>query len=257
MECTACHAAWTFQDLGLHLVRLDFPDYEPWGWLTRQGDPQAMEVLERNLLVPREQWSKPSSRDWLTGSSETGVWLGGYSMRRWEGRILGVNSRGLISAMRPQYQYWLSWVDSGGKTKIDSSTPRTGEGNAALAWNPYAPHTMRPQTADCWDCHGNSRVLGLGQTAIRIKDGQPVGIGRSQADGLGIDFDLDQVINDRGEPLQTAAGGGVPRTGTGFLRAEQLERMSARNPLYIKYLLEFFQGKEAYGDPAGFTGPKK
>jgi hypothetical protein len=267
MECTACHAAWTFQDLGLHLVRLDFPDYEPWGWLTRQEDPQAREVLEGNLLGPRERWAMPSSRDWLTGSSGTGVWLGGYSMRRWEGRILGVNSRGLVSAMRPQYQYWLSWVDSQGKTLINSRIPRTGDGRAALAWNPYAPHTIRPQTVDCWDCHGNPRVLGLGQTVIRAKDGQHVGLGRPQADGLGIDFDLDQVIDDRGQPLQTVlqdgalqgevSGGEASRVGAGFLSAEQLEKMSARNPVYIKYLLEFFEGKEAYGDPAGFTGPKE
>jgi len=252
MECSACHAAWTFQDLGLHLVRLDYPDYGPWGWLTSQGDAQVREVLESNFLKPREQWVAPRSRDWLTGRSEIGVWLGGYSMRRWEGRILGMDYRGLVSAMRPQYQYWLSWVDSRGKTLLDSTIPRLSDGRAALAWNPYAPHTIRTQTAHCWDCHGNPRAMGLGPTVIRAKDGRRAGLGRSQADGLGIDFDLDQVINDRGQPVQT-----VSRVGAGFLNAEQLERMSARDPIYIKYLLEFFEGKEAYGDPAGFTGTKK
>lgn len=252
MECTACHAAWTFQDLGLHLVRQDYSDYEPWIWLTRQGDPQARDVLETNLFKPKEHWSPPSSRDWLTGFPKVGVWLGGYSMRRWEGRILGVNSRGRVSAMRPQYQYWLSWVDSRGQTILDSVIPRTGDGRQALAWNPYAPHTVRPQTVDCWDCHGNTRALGLGQTLFRAGDGQVVGLGRSQDDGLGISFDLDKVIDEKARALQITS-----RTGAGFLSAEHLEKMSARNPLYIKYLLEFFEGKEAWGDPAGFTGPGK
>ncbi|MEN6438053.1 MAG: hypothetical protein ABFD97_05680 [Syntrophobacter sp.] len=252
MECTACHAAWTYQDMGLHLVRQDSPDYEPWTWLTRQGDPQAREILETNLFKRREQWSPPSSRDWLTGFSKIGVWLGGYSMRRWEGRVLGLNSRGRVSAMRPHYQYWLSWVDTRGQAVLDSVIPQTGDGRQAVAWNPYAPHTVRPQTVDCWDCHGNTRALGLGQTLVRAKDGQTVGLGRSRDDGLGIDFDLDRVIDEKARPLQITS-----RTGAGFLTEEHLERMSARNPLYIRYLLEFFKGKEAWGDPAGFTGPKK
>lgn len=252
MECAACHAAWTYQDLGLHLVRLDAADYDPWTWLTRQGDPQAADILEGNLDKPREQWSPPTAFDWLTGRSKIGMWLGGYSMRRWEGRILGVDSRGRISPMRPQYQYWVSRVDSNGKTLMDSVIPRSGSGKPALVWNPYVPHTIRPQTADCWDCHGSTRTLGLGQTILRAKDGKQVGIGRSREDGLGIDFDLDRLTDEQGNPLQVTSHDGVR-----FLSAEQLARMSARNPLYIKYLLEFFRGKEAYGDPAGFTGPKK
>ena len=36
-----------------------------------------------------------------------------------------------------------------------------------------------------------------------------------------------------------------------------LKRLSANNPLYVKYLLEYYANKEAYGDPKGFTGPKK
>ena len=126
------------------------------------------------------------------------------------------------------------------------------DGRAALAWNPYTPHTVRTVTADCWDCHGNSRALGQGQTIVRAGDGLQQGLGRPEADGLGIDFDLDRLVNDRGEALQVSS-----RIGAGFLDLNRLERMSAGNPLYIKYLLEFFEGKEAYGDPAGFRGRKK
>jgi hypothetical protein len=252
MECTACHAAWTFQDFGLHLMRLDSADYEPWERLTRQSDLQARRNLESNLSKPREQWDAPTSRDWLTGLSGTGVWLEGYSMRRWEGRILGVNSRGLVSIMRPHYQYWVSWVDSQGKIRMDSVIPRSSGGRPALAWDSYAPHTIRRQTAACSDCHGNARALGLGRTEHRAKDDRFVGLENPLADGLGIDFDVDRVIDENGRPIQTVGG-----VGAGFLNKGQLEKMSAQNPIYIKYLLEYFEGKEAYGDPAGFTGPSK
>jgi hypothetical protein len=252
MECATCHAAWTFQDLGLHLVRLDAADYDPWLWLTQQADPQVQQVLGRELVKPLAQRNLPSSFDYLTGRSSPGLWLGGYSRRQWEGIILGLNYRGLVSVLRPQYQYWVSQVDPAGRVLIDSATPTTAAGRAALAWNPYGPHTIRRQTAACWDCHGNPRALGLGQMLIRAKDAQPLGLTRPSADGLGIEFELDQVIDEQGRPLQITT-----RPGATFLDKPRLERMSASNPLYVKYLLEYYANKEAYGNPAGFTGPKK
>ncbi len=252
LECATCHAAWTFQDLGLHLVRLDSANYDPWLWLTRQADPQVQHVLEEELVKPLEQRNLPSSFDYLTGRSSPGLWLAGYSMRRWEGIILGINYRGLVSVFRPQYQYWVSRVDTGGRVLMNSATPTTADGRAALAWNPYAPHTIRRQTAACWDCHGNPRALGLGQMLIRAKDAQPLRLTRPSADGLGIEFELDQVIDEQGRNLQITT-----RPGATFLDKQRLERMSASNPLYVKYLLEYYGNKEAYGDPEGFTGPKK
>lgn len=252
LECATCHAAWTFQDLGLHLVRLDAADYEPWLWLTQQGDPQVQRVLLQELAKPPAQRNLPSSFDYLTGRTSPGLWLAGYSERRWEGLIMGLNSRGLVSPFRPQYQYWLSRVDPAGRVLLDSATPTTAAGRPALAWNPYAPHTIRRQTRPCWDCHGNPRALGLGQMLLRAQDAQPLRLTRPAADGLGIEFELDQLIDEQGRPLQTTS-----RPGAAFLDQPRLQRLSASNPLYVKYLLEYYANKEAYGDPKGFTGPKK
>ena len=252
LECAACHAAWTFQDLGLHLVRLEAAAYEPWLWLTRQADPQVQQVLEEELVKPLSQRNLPASFDYLTGRASPGLWLAGYSLRRWEGIILGVNDRGRVSAFRPQYQYWVSQVDNKGRVLKDSAIPTTAQGRAALAWNPYTPHTIRRQTAACWDCHGNPRALGWGQRLIRAKDGQPQRLTRPAADGLGIGFELDQVIDEQGRPLQSTT-----RPQAAFLDQPRLERMSASNPLYVQYLLEYYRNKEAYGNPQGFTGPKK
>jgi len=252
MECATCHAAWTFQDLGLHLTRLDSADYEPWIWLTQQDDPQVRQVLREELVKPPDQRNLPRSYDYLTGKSSPGLWLAGYSRRSWEGIILGINYRGLVSVFRPQYQYWVSRVDSGGRVLMDSVTPTTADGRAALAWNPYAPHTIRRQTHACWDCHGNPRALGLGQMLIRAKEAQPLWLTRPAADGLGIGFELDQVIDEQGRSLQITT-----RPGAAFLDKQRLQRLAASNPLYVKYLLEYYANKEAYGDSAGFKAPKK
>jgi hypothetical protein len=252
MECAACHAAWTFQDLGLHLVRLDAADYDPWLWLTQQDDPQAQQFLRGELRKPAAQRNLPSSRDYLTGRSSPGLWLAGYSRRRWEGIVLGLNFRGLVSLFRPQYQYWVSQVDAEGRVLLNSAIPTTAAAQAALAWNPYTPHTVRRQTRACWDCHGNPGALGLGQMLLRNQDGQAQWLTRSAADGLGIEFELDQVVDGQGRPLQSTS-----RPGAAFFDKPRLERMSAHNPLYVKYLLDYYANKEAYGDPRGFTAPKK
>jgi hypothetical protein len=87
---------------------------------------------------------------------------------------------------------------------------------------------------------------------IRAKDGQPLGLTRPTADGLGLGFELDQVIDGRGRSLQITT-----RPGAAFLDQQRLKRLDASNPLYVKYLLEYYANKEAYGDPAGFKDPKK
>jgi hypothetical protein len=252
MECSACHAAWTFRDLGLHFVRLDRADYGAWKALMRQDDPQARAALDDNLAKPPDQWLPPVSRDWLSGALRVGAWMSGYSLRRWEGRVLGYDNRGKVSVMRPRYQFWVSQVNARGDVIMDSEIPKTGDGRKALAWNPYAPHTIRRRTPACWDCHGNPGALGLGHALTSIRGRQSVPLSRPGADGLGIDFELDQVIDARGRPLQITC----PQ-GTRFLDAADLKRMSTDNVLYVKYLLEYYAGREAYGDPRGFTGRKR
>lgn len=252
LECSACHAAWTFQDMGLHLVLQETAEYEPWSKLTRQEDPLAQELLEANLRKAPTERSTPLSIDWLTGEQRAGIWLEGYSLRRWEGRILGINTRGHVSAMRPVYQYWVSRIDSEGRVQPESSIPKTMDGRPALAWMPYTPHTTRRNTPPCWECHGNARSQGFGNSLLRIKDGQRVHLTKSWEDGLEIAFELQQVIDASGEALQTC----LP-PGSSFLDSNRLTRMSDRNPRYIRYLLQFFAGKQAYGEMEGFTGPKE
>ena len=67
MECHACHALWTYQDYGLHLLRLDIPDYDPWVPLFAQPDPQVQEALSKGLKLSSNKRPAPTSRDWLSG----------------------------------------------------------------------------------------------------------------------------------------------------------------------------------------------
>ena len=162
--------------------------------ITSPGSGSPSRVIRRFSECCRRNWRsrrprgicRALSNSTGTGRSSPGLWLAGYSGRRWEGIILGLNSRGLISPFRPQYQYWVSRVDPEGRALMDSVTPTTAAGQPALAWNPYVPHTIRRQTRP---------LLGLSW--------QPAGL------GLGADVDPGQ-----GCPAVTADQTGRRRSGS-------------------------------------------
>ncbi len=160
VECSLCHASWAYGDYGFHLVRIDIPDYYPWRRLTVQGDPLVTDFLEKQLEKPFEKWDKPVMKDFVDGRLKRGLWLSGWSFRRWEIIPMGVNERGKFSAYRPMYQFFVSYVDSEGYVIMDSRKPVRGDGKV---WGsvPYAPHTTGKGRA-CFSCHGSTEALGLG-----------------------------------------------------------------------------------------------
>jgi len=85
MECHSCHAAWTAQDYGLHLVLQESRGYAQWAHLRSQNDPQIQSLLKKELQVPPEDRSPPQTRDWLTGRRSPGAWFAGRTYRGWEG----------------------------------------------------------------------------------------------------------------------------------------------------------------------------
>ena len=66
-----------------------------------QNDPQAQALLQRNLPLKPEQWTAPRARDFIDGSLRTGIWYAGFSYRRLENPIFGMNHRGRTSVFRP------------------------------------------------------------------------------------------------------------------------------------------------------------
>ncbi|MBI4775364.1 MAG: hypothetical protein HY788_14540 [Deltaproteobacteria bacterium] len=235
MTCHSCHAAWSFQDYGLHLFREDVPRYEKWRPLWAQNDPQIQELLGKNLSLLEEQWSAPVTKDWIDSKQRSGAWYSGWSMRRWDGNVLGRDPSGLVRVFRPQYQYMITWVDGTGTVRLDSVIPRTLDGQLGFAMNPYAPHTIRRQVVRCEGCHLNAKAAGLGALQIRLNGDKPVAVPltRPRLDGLDISFQLSQMVDLTGRPVQVSTHGGARP-----FNADELRRLLNPTRAYQKYRLE-------------------
>ncbi|MEJ2716571.1 MAG: hypothetical protein P8182_05455 [Deltaproteobacteria bacterium] len=217
LKCSACHAAWSFQDYGLHLMLEERADYWKWAPTAGQNDPQVQELLARYVgtyadpLPPREgplpykpisEWKLPTTKDWLSGEERSGAWFRGYTARRWERPPLGLDSEGKISVMRPMFQYVISHVDAKANLLLDRNIPTSGSGRPALIFNPYVPHTTSRVGRNCQECHGNPKAVGLGQGLVGIgKPGfQPVWRPESQIPGH--TFRWDALVDLNGNALQ-------------------------------------------------------
>ncbi len=217
LKCSACHAAWSFQDYGFHLMVEERADYWKWATTAAQNDPQVQELLKREVGTyaelmppsggripprPTDQWDPPVTRDWLSGESRLGAWFRGYTERIWSQPPLGLDHRGKISIMRPMYQYVITHVDADSNLLLDREIPTTGAGHPALIFNPYSPHTIAPKGRACQDCHGSPKAAGLGEGRMGIgKPGfRPVWRAESQIPGR--KFLWDALVDEKGNPLQ-------------------------------------------------------
>jgi hypothetical protein len=235
VKCSACHAAWSFQDYGFHLMLEERADYWKWARNAAQNDPQVQELLLRNVgtevelipprrepvpAQPREEWELPSARDWLSGESRPGAWFRGFTTRRWSQPPLGLDHRGKVSVMRPMYQYVISHVDAAENLVVDRHVPVTGNGFAALIFNPYAPHTITRNARMCHECHGNPKALGLGEGTMGIEKPGFHSLWQPEAKVPGQSFLWDALVDDKANPLQRSS-----HPGAGPLDAGTLHRL--------------------------------
>ncbi len=133
--CEVCHAQWAFNDTGLHLLRLDSDDYEPWEPLTVQGSSEVEARLRQGLYG--EDFEMPVMQDGITGDNRPGIWLQGYGLRRWEEPLIRPDAAGRLRIMRPVLDLHLSHVDAEGELRFDSVA--TADPDHGL--RSYSPHT--------------------------------------------------------------------------------------------------------------------
>ena len=245
MECHSCHALWSYQDFGFHLMREDRADYQKWAPLWLQNDPQVQELLRLNLPKDPGQWSPPRSRDYLDGSLRPGIWFSGFSYRRLENPIFGINGRGKTSAFRPFQQFVVSWVDKKGQVLLDSRIFKTSEGKPGLGFNPYAPHTIRRPVRACEGCHLNPRAVGLGnrlpmaKTASGDRWSAPLTFPRK--DGLPLDFEWEALTDREGKPLQAQT-----RNGARPYNQRELKVLLSKSKAYQGWVTRYYQEKGLY-----------
>lgn len=235
VRCSACHAAWSFQDYGLHLMLEERADYWKWAPISEQNDPQIQALLRRyvgtfvNFVppltgpvppVPEGQWGPPLTRDWISGEERPGAWYRGHTARRWSRPPLGQDHRGRVSVMRPMHQYVVSHVDAQGKLLLDRKIPTTGHGLPALIFNPYAPHTIARKGRACQDCHGSAKAAGLGELLRGFEKPTATAVWRPESQIPGHQFRWDALVDENGKVLQNST-----HPGAGPLSAETMKSL--------------------------------
>lgn len=133
VACQVCHAQWSFNDQGTHLLLTYSSDTDAWSSLTVQSNAEA-----EAFLAGSEE--KPVMRDTLTGEKKPGVWLQGYGLRRWENMLIRQDKDGMIKVFRPLLDLRLSAADGQGAI-IGGFDSIAGNSDGLL---PYTPHTTGP-----------------------------------------------------------------------------------------------------------------
>lgn len=250
LTCVACHAAWSFQDYGFHLMLDERAEYWMWSINSAQNDPQIQELLRKfvgdyaELVPPRDgikppmhekDWTPPKTRDWLTGQSRSGAWFRGFTIRRWSSPPLGLNASGKVTVTRPMRQYVVSWVKSDGTVVLDSVIPTAGSGRPALIMDPYSPHTVQKKARQCHDCHGNPKAVGLGDALIGNRKFSVQPILSPEIGVPGVTFRWDALLDENGKALQSSS-----YPGAGPLRPELFKKLlfpgSHFRSVWSKYL---------------------
>lgn len=134
--CQVCHAQWSFNDKGTHLLRSDIDEYDDFSRLSVQGSFEVEQVLTNNMDFDTVEMDHAMT-DKLSGEAKKGLWYKGYTTRRWEEVTIGRDSSGRLQVMRPILDLYLSWIDEDEDVLFDSQ--RSNAGNNGLV--PYVPHT--------------------------------------------------------------------------------------------------------------------
>lgn len=190
MECVSCHAAWSAQEYGTFYIK-------------------TTDSSNRNFFRVR-----PTNDQYVKSSY----------LKRQDSPILGLNERGRVSPIRPQFIAYYS--------EIENNQP-VGDENRLLAaeWKAYTPHTIRRGTVMCDSCHNEPRRFMLQPEEKRIY--------RPDRDGLGLSSfwsqDGQQVVNGS------------------FYPAERFQRMSRRDrnyaELYVRKWQTFLKKDETSSAP--------
>ncbi len=250
LRCSACHAAWSFQDYGFHLMLEERADYWKWATTAAQNDPQIQALLKRNIgtevelvqppegptpALPESKWEAPASFDWLDGEITAGAWFRGFSQRTWSRPPLGLDSTGKVSVVRPMFQYVVSHVSGEGNLLMDRVIPTTGAGFPALLFNPYSPHSITRVGRACQDCHNCPKAVGMGEALISTEkmEVKPLWLTEKQIPGR--EFRWEALVDQTGNQVQYSS-----HPGAGPLDKQTIETLLNPSPyfkaMWHKYL---------------------
>jgi len=230
MECSACHARWAATDWGMHVIREKF--FAPRKWKNwNLSDPMRFPTEPSN--------KKPGMLDWLTAKSLpqkieadtiNEYWWTLFSDSGWSEMIMGKNSRGKYSIIKPRYQYFITdQTGTSGLPLKRAEPPLTLNNSAGLIWTDYSPHTIRKTVRSCEDCHQNSLSVGLGDPLkISIKNAEQFFSSLKQNNQVHKSFQLRQAIDSNGQALQTL----FPQDKSRFLNKNEITTLQKPSNQY-------------------------
>lgn len=177
MECSACHSAWGAQEYGTFWLRFrESPSIDDFDLVTRNGEYLKSVYLKRQDAPP-----------------------------------LGLNSRGLVSPIRPEFIAY--------GTDIVRNRPRYENRLLAAEWRPYFPHTIQRGAPFCDDCHDNPRRFLLEPPKDRIYNLLQSGMG------------LESFWDRRGQTIREGA----------FMPVDRVAKLSGRSAAYRKAYVKKWQ----------------
>jgi hypothetical protein len=174
MECVACHAAWAPQEYGTFLVR-----------------PVGQDPIE--AFAPLPAW---------------GPWRKSAYLKRQDAPPLGLNARGRVSPIRPQFILFLTDTSRGFENRL-----------LAAEWRAFSPHTVRRGTLTCGGCHAAPRRYLLEEDEDRLY--------LLEKDGLA----LRSFWSRDGQIMVNGS----------FFPADRHQRMNRRTPQYVRQHLRQWQ----------------
>ncbi len=207
LECYSCHSVWGFQDFAMNVIREDYKGYFKWKFLKDTNIPDTQYILYKSLgdygdiekfkrgkiYIPSKQLP-PEETDYIDNKKKLGVWYIGWAYRRWSDPILGINQRGRISPVRPDYQFYVSWTDKDYNVIINNK-------KMLFNFSPYVPHTTTKYGRGCFSCHNNLKAIGLGYGMIG-ENGKVINTFQLNKDGYQINFPFEKITTLDGKILQ-------------------------------------------------------
>ena len=232
IECATCHARWAAIDWGMHIIREQefFP--EKWkNW--NLSDPTLQHLLTSSATI------KFGMLDWLTaksmpnkieGDTINEYWWTVFSDSGWSNMIMGKNSQGKYSLLKPHYQYFVTDQTGQAGLPFKRAEPSlTLDDSIGLIWTDYSPHTIRKTVRSCEDCHQSSVSVGLGDPLKKsLQDADQFFSGLKQKNRVHPDFQLKQTIDLSGKALQTP----FPLDGSRFLNKEEITVLQETSDRY-------------------------
>jgi hypothetical protein len=174
MECYACHAAWSAQEYGTFLVR-------------------PVSDAQREAFSALPSW---------------GPWVKSAYLKRQDAPPLGLDARGLVAPIRPQFLLLVSATGAPIENRL-----------VAAEWRAGFPHTVRRGTVPCAGCHDTPRRFILEPDEDRMY--------RLEQDGL----PLRSFWNREGQQVVNGA----------FLPADRYVAMNRRTPEYVREYIRQWQ----------------